>query len=122
MHLHDILRVCLLALSIRYPEHSVDIDTHACGLSGVPEQGWTATQVLELLAHKAPGLLVEPVSLCITSNCCAIFLSKLGKDRPAILIHCRGKIPAGQSDILLLCKRMFNFLPTFSTSVHQYVL
>lgn len=93
MYLHDILRICLLALESRYPEHSMDIDAQICELQGLPEQEWTAFQVFELLDDLAPELLAEPATLVINEQCCAIFLPGRAKDRPAIRIHCHGKLP-----------------------------
>lgn len=122
MYLHDIMRVCLLALDVRYPEHSVDIDTQVCNLPGIPERGWTATQVLELLAQKAPQLLIEPASLYINGHCCAIFFSgHSNKDRPAILIHCRGKIPVKQCDIFSLYEKMVRSLPILLRPPHKMI-
>jgi hypothetical protein len=108
------MRICLLALDTRYPEHSVDIDAQICGLPGIPERNWKAIQVIELFDDMAPQLLVEPASLYITDQCCAIFLPRFTREKPAILIHCRGKIPVTQYNILPPHKSKAGYLSTVS--------
>jgi len=114
MYLHDIMRICLLALNTRYPEHSVDIDAQVCGLPEIPEKRWKAIQVIELFDDLAPHLLIEPASLYITDQRCAIFLPRFTRERPAIVIHCRGKIPASQYSLQPPCKSKHGHLSTAS--------
>lgn len=93
MHLNDILRICLLSLANRYPVHTVDFDDNVIALPEIETRGWSAQEMIEFLDSCAPHLLQTPASLLVDECNCAIFLPMYSEDRPAIHIHCRGKIP-----------------------------
>ena len=94
MHLNDILRICLLSLANRYPIHTVDFDDNVIALPEIETRGWTAQEMIEFLDCCAPHLLQTPASLLVDECNCVIFLPMYSEDRPAIHIHCRGRIPA----------------------------
>jgi hypothetical protein len=94
MHLNDILRICLLSLASRYPIHTVDFDDNIMDIPEIETKGWTAQEMIEFLDTCAPDLLQAPACLLVDECNCEIFLPMYSEDRPAIHIHCRGKIPA----------------------------
>ena len=94
MHLNDILRVCLLSLTSRYPNHTVDFDDEVIAIPEVETRGWTAQEMIEFLDSYEPQLLQAPASLLVDESNCEIFLPLYSENQPAIHIHCRGKIPA----------------------------
>jgi hypothetical protein len=106
MHLNDILRVCLLSLTSRYPIHTVDFDDHVIEIPGVDTKGWTAQEMIEFLDSYAPLLLQAPASLLVDECNCEIFLPMYSEDRPAIHVHCRGKIPAPHRHLAEMSKKM----------------
>lgn len=94
MRLNDILRICLLSLANRYPVHTIDFDDSVIALPELETRGWTAQEMLEFLDAYAPHLLQAPACLLVDECNCEIFLPLYSEDKPAIHIHCRGKIPA----------------------------
>jgi hypothetical protein len=94
MRLNDILRICLLSLTNRYPVHTIDLDDSVIGLPEVETRGWTAQEMLEFLDSYAPYLLQTPAYLLVDECNCEIYLPLYSEERPALHIHCRGKIPA----------------------------
>ncbi len=93
MRLDDILRICLLSLASRYPIHTIDLDDQVIALPEIETRGWTAQEMVEFLDSYAPHLLQAPALMIVDECNCAIFLPLHSEDRPAIHIHCRGKIP-----------------------------
>jgi len=93
MRLNDILQICLLSLTSRYPIHTVDFDDNVIEIPGVDTKGWTAQEMIEFLDSYAPPLLQAPASLLVDESHCEIFLPMYSEDQPAIHVHCRGKIP-----------------------------
>jgi hypothetical protein len=93
MRLDDILQICLLSVTSRYPVHTIDFDDNVIELQGVDTKGWTAQEMIEFLDSYAPPLLQAPASMLIDESHCEIFLPMYSEDQPAIHIHCRGKIP-----------------------------
>jgi hypothetical protein len=94
MRLDDKLQVCLLSLASRYPVHTMDFNEGVITIPGIETRGWTALEMIEALDFYAPQLLQAPAFLVIDECNCEIFLPIYSQDRPAIHIHCRGKIPA----------------------------
>jgi hypothetical protein len=94
MHLNDTLRICLLSLTSRYPIHTVDFDEKVLVLPEIDTRGWTAQEMIEFLDSYAPQLLQASASLLVDECNAEIFLPVYSEDRPAIHVHCRGKIPA----------------------------
>ncbi len=93
MRLNDILQICLLSLTSRYPVHTVDFDDNVIEIPGIDTKGWTAQEMIEFLDAYAPPLLQAPAYMLVDESNCEIFLPMYSEDRPAIHIHCRGKIP-----------------------------
>jgi hypothetical protein len=93
MRLNDILQICLLSLTSRYPVHTIDFDDKVIEIPGIDTKGWTAQEMIEFLDAYAPLLLQAPAYMLVDESNCEIFLPMYSEDRPAIHIHCRGKIP-----------------------------
>jgi hypothetical protein len=93
MRLNDILQICLLSLTSRYPIHTVDFDDKVIEIAGIDAKGWTAQEMIEFLDCYAPPLLQAPAYMLVDECNAEIFLPTYSEDRPAIHIHCRGKIP-----------------------------
>ena|ERR1700730_3899090 len=93
MYLHDNLQVCLYALESRYPNHSVDISPGIIESRGVSLTGWSAPEVVTMLARTAPHLLETPADMIIDYGACAIYLPDISATTPLCTIHCLGKIP-----------------------------
>jgi hypothetical protein len=94
MELHDILRVCLLALSTRYPAHSIDVHAFLLSTFAGEREGWQAEEVIRWLEALDPTLLERPATLRIDASICAIYLPEYSQQEPAFHLHCRGQIPA----------------------------
>ncbi len=93
MYLNDTLQICLLSLTSRYPIHTVDFADGVITLPGIETKGWMAQEMIEFLDSYEPRLLQVPAFLLVDECNCEIFLPTYSEDRPAIHIHCRGKIP-----------------------------
>jgi hypothetical protein len=94
MRLNDALQICLLSLASRYPVHTLDLDNELIKIPGTETRRWTAYEMIGMLSFYAPQLLEAPACLVIDACCCEIFLPLYSEERPAIHVHCRGKIPA----------------------------
>ena len=100
MRLNDILRVCLLSLASRYPIHTIDLDDDVMTIPEIDTRGWIAQEVIEFLDSYAPHLLQTPASLLVDECNSEIFLLLYSDDRPALHVHCRGKIPAPRKHLV----------------------
>ncbi|MBA2680048.1 MAG: hypothetical protein H0U76_16830 [Ktedonobacteraceae bacterium] len=92
MQLEDRLKICLLALESRYPEHVIDVNRELLALSGAGDSGWSASEVVEYLERTNATMLTRMARLIIDPQCSEIYL--LGQSEPAFVVHCRGKIPS----------------------------
>lgn len=99
MRLNETLQICLLALANRFPDHVVDINEASLGPQSFGAAGWTVPNLIEMLQHTKPSLLQEHAQLIINSQKCEISLPHLSLTQPALLVHCRGKIPASKGNI-----------------------
>jgi hypothetical protein len=108
MHLNDILRICLLSLSSRYPVHTVDFDDGVFTLPEIEAKGWTAQEMIEFLDYYEPQLLEAPASLLVDDCNCGIFLPMYSEDQPAIHVHCRGRIPAPQKHVATIREKLLS--------------
>jgi hypothetical protein len=93
MQLNDTLQICLLALASRYPQHVVDINEDLLGPQLLGADGWSSLDVIEMLEHTAPDLLQAMAKLVVDTQKSEIYLIEHGEEIPAILVHCRGKVP-----------------------------
>jgi hypothetical protein len=93
MCLHDILRVCLLALASRYPTHSIDVNETLLESFAGEGEGWTAEEMIRRLEAMHPDLLEQRASLLIEETICAIYLPEYSLTEPTFHLHCRGRIP-----------------------------
>jgi hypothetical protein len=93
MQLNDSLQVCLLAVDSRYPEHVVDINEAVLGPQSRGAEGWTSQEVIEMLEDAAPELLQAMAQLVIDTQKTEIYLIEHSEEIPAILVHCRGRLP-----------------------------
>ena len=100
MRLNDILQICLLSLTSRYPVHTVDFADNVIEIPSMDTKGWTAQEMIEFLAAYAPPLLQAPAYMLVDESNCEIFLPMYSEDRPAIHIHCRGKIPTPHTHLV----------------------
>jgi hypothetical protein len=100
MYLHDVLQICLLALASRYPDHTLDMNEtlpdFQCSFGA---EGWTALDMIEMLESTRPELLQRPAYLIIDTQKSEIYVSELSLHIPALMIHCRGKIPCCQGNV-----------------------
>ncbi len=93
MQLNDSFQVCLLALASRYPEHVVDINEALLGPQSRGAEGWTSLDVIEILQDTVPELLQAAARLVIDTQKSEIYLLEHSEEIPAILVHCRGRLP-----------------------------
>ena len=94
MQLEDRLKICLLALESRYPEHDVDVNQELLALSGDSAQGWTAGEIIGYLEQTNPTILHKMARLVIDLQCSEIYLIEQPEAAPTFIVHCRGKIPS----------------------------
>jgi hypothetical protein len=93
MQLNDSFQVCLLAVASRYPEHVVDINEALLGPQSRGAEGWTSLDVIEILQDTAPELLQARALLVVDTQKSEIYLLEHSEEIPAILVHCRGRLP-----------------------------
>jgi hypothetical protein len=96
MQLEDKLRICLLALESRYPEHVVSINTSLLGAHHNGACCWSASDMLEYLEHAAPMLLDEMALLIVNVQQSDIYLVSRSEEIPALVVHCQGRVPERQ--------------------------
>lgn len=94
MQLEDRLKICLLALESRYPEHVVDVNQEFLALSNDSARGWSAGEIIGYLEQTNPALLYKMARLVIDLQCSEIYLLEKPEEVPAFIVHCRGKIPS----------------------------
>jgi len=93
MTLHETLQICLLALDVRYPEATIDINEDVLGPQPDSASGWSALELLDLFHTSAPDLLRARACLRIDDQESNIYLEDYADHMPAFFIHCRGKLP-----------------------------
>ncbi len=96
MQLEERLRICLLALESRYPDHVVSINTHLLGIHHTGAYCWSASEMLEYLEQAAPELLDEMACLVVDVQRSDIYLESCSEKIPALIINCQGRVPARQ--------------------------
>lgn len=96
MQLEDRLRICLLALESRYPDHVVSINTKLLGIQHTGAYCWPAGEMLEYLEQAAPELLDEMARLVVDVQRSDIYLTTCSREIPALTVHCQGRIPERQ--------------------------
>ena len=94
MQLEDRLKICLLALESRYPEHMIDVNQELLPLSGMSASGWSVSEIIEYVEQRNPTILSEMARLVVDLQCSEIYLVGLSETTPAFVVHCRGKIPS----------------------------
>lgn len=99
MQLNETLQICLLALANRYPDHVVDINEALLGTQRFGSEGWIAQDLIEMLQHTHPTLLHQQAQIIIDSQKSEIFLPEFSIQQPALLIHCRGKLPISKGNV-----------------------
>ena len=65
MELHEMLKLCLLALDSRFPESYVEVNGTLLGYPGFRAEACSSTAMLEVLRLYAPELLLTPACLVI---------------------------------------------------------
>lgn len=93
MRLDENFQICLLALACRCPKHTIDLDREVGEILGCETEDWTAFEIIDLLKTTAPLWLQMPARLIIDECHCVIYLSGFAEEKPALHIHCRGKVP-----------------------------
>lgn len=99
LQLTEPLRICLLAITHRYPKHSLDINEALLGTQDLGAEGWCATDLIELLQEIAPQLLPALARLEVTLQRRAIYLLDYSEEVAAFWIHSGGdgeRIPVCQ--------------------------
>ena len=91
MQLNECLSICLVALASRYPRHTV-VDPDGWIL-GPHHTRWTALGLIDHLRIRRPDLLEAQARLILDGQQCAIYLLDVSLERPALQIHCRGRVP-----------------------------
>jgi len=90
MELHEMLKLCLLALDSRFPESVVEVNETLLGHSGFWGEACPSTAMLEVLRLHAPQLLLAPACLVIDQGQSAIYLDKRLEREPAFWVYCGG--------------------------------
>ena len=94
MQLEDRLKICLLALESRYPEHVVDVNQEMLALSDDGARGWSAGEIIGYLEQTNPAMLHKMARLVIDLQCSEIYLVEQSEVVSLFTVHCRGKIPS----------------------------
>lgn len=97
MQLMDKLQICLLAIASRFPYHVVDINEDVLGEQSFEATGWTSLGIIEQLERTAPQLLQAKALLIVSQQKSEIYLVGHSKHVPALMVHCRGRLPASKS-------------------------
>jgi hypothetical protein len=94
MELHEMLKLCLLALDSRCPESVVEVNETLLGHPGFGGEACVPTAMLELLCLHAPELLLTPACLMIDQGQGAIYLVERSEREPAFWVSCGGCTPS----------------------------
>jgi hypothetical protein len=94
MELHQILKLCLLALDSRYPTCVVEINETLLGHPSYWREACVPSEMLAILRLHAPQLLLAPACLVIDSGQSAIYLVERSEREPAFLVYCGGCTPS----------------------------
>ena len=92
MQLNECLRICLLALASRHPQHAIDIDEKVIDPQSFKAAGWTVLELIEQLQGCRPDLLEAQARLVLNAQQCTIYLVNLSEEQPVFHIHCRGRV------------------------------
>jgi hypothetical protein len=102
LRLTESLRICLLALASRYPDHIIDINEQVLGPQSLGTSGWRASDLIELFQSTAPEVLQAQARLEVNSQGKGIYLLEQSEQTPALWIHCGdpgGRRPAYQGNV-----------------------
>ncbi len=94
MELHEMLKLCLLALDSRFPESYVEVNGTLLGYPGFRAEACSSTAMLEVLRLYAPELLLTPACLVIGQGQSAIYLEEWSEREPAFWVYCEGCTPS----------------------------
>jgi hypothetical protein len=94
MELHEMLKLCLLALESRYPESVVEVNETLLGHPSFWGEACAPTAVLEALRLHAPQLFLAPARLVIDQGQSAIYLVERSEREPAFWVYCGGCTPS----------------------------
>jgi hypothetical protein len=89
MKLNENLRICLLALTSRYPNSTMDINEEVIGPQCLETKECTPSGLMKLLQSHAPHLLDAPACLVVDAQERVIYLVEQSEQMPAFWIHCR---------------------------------
>ncbi len=99
MQLNETFQICLLALANRFPDHVVDINEALLGPQRFGSEGWTAPDLIEMFQQTNPSLLQMAAQLVVDSQRSELLLPTFSSEKPAIFVHCRGKVPTSKGNI-----------------------
>ena len=94
MELHEMLKLCLLALDSRIPESYVEVNGTLLGYPGFQAEACSSTAMLEVLRLYAPELLLTPACLVIDQGQNAIYLDEWSEREPAFWVYCEECTPS----------------------------
>jgi hypothetical protein len=94
MELHEMLKLCLLALDSRFPESIIEVNGTLLGHPGFWGEACPPTAMLEVLRLHAPELLLAPACLVIVQGQSAIYLAERLEREPAFWVYCEGCTPS----------------------------
>jgi hypothetical protein len=94
MELHEMLKLCLLALESRYHESVVEVNETLLGHPGFWGEAYVPTKMLELLRTQAPQLLKAHACLVIDEGQSAIYLVDRSEREPAFWVYRGGCTPS----------------------------
>ena len=100
MQLEDRLKICLLALESRYPEHVIDVNQELLPLSGMNASGWSASKIIEYVEQRSATILSEMARLVVDLQRREIYLVERSETTPAFVVHCRLQYPQHGSSSL----------------------
>jgi hypothetical protein len=93
MKLNDNLQICLLALASRCPNSTMDINEEVLGFQSDKTEGYTPSELIELLQHTHLQVLHAPARLVVDAQEKSIYLVEYSQETPAVRPHCRESTP-----------------------------
>ncbi len=94
MQLEENLKICLLSIESRFPEHAIDFNEDIIGPQTCAIDGWSAQEAIEQFEQCSPDMLHARARLVVDIQKSEIYLVERSECIPALIVHCRGKIPA----------------------------
>ncbi len=93
MQLHDLLKICLLAVASRYPDSVIECNKALLGYRDFWDGTCSPHQAWEQLQDECPAFLEAQAHMVIDSQQSNIYLVDLSQDIPALWIYRDGYSP-----------------------------